>query len=284
MSKIEWTNETWNPIIGCSKISEGCKNCYAEKMAYRLACMELSNHEHQYNYANVVGNGMNRGWNGKTHCQEHQLEKPLKRKKPTMYFVCSMGDLFHESVPFEWIDKVFDIMEDCPQHTFQVLTKRPIIMYEYMKRYGVGAMADNIWLGVTAENQEQANKRIPVLLQIPAKVRFVSVEPMLEEILFWNDWLEQPSYPSDRLKGIAYAVKYLAWAEWKCGIDWVICGGESGTNARPMHPDWVRNLKDQCESANVPFFFKQGSQNNWKNFKDFDYFPEDLKIRQIPKP
>ncbi len=264
-TKINWTDESWNIIIGCEKISPGCKNCYAEKMAYRLAWMErLKLHKFKdLNYPNVI-DFVTKKWNGKTHFAESQLEKPLKWKKPRMIFVCSMGDLFHESVPFEWIDKVFEVIEKCPQHTFQVLTKRPEIMYKYMVRYGIGAMPDNIWLGVTAENQEQANKRIPILLQIPAKVRFVSIEPMLDVIDL--ECFPETGCPSDSIDNLG----------------WVICGGESGHHARPMHPDWVRSLKEQCESADVPFFFKQGSENNWPNFKDFDSFPEDLQIRQMP--
>ena len=264
-TKINWTDETWNPIIGCQKISEGCKNCYAEKMAKRLCSMGKEQ------YFPVVDPN---GWTGKTNFAESQLQKPLKWKKPRMIFVVSMGDLFHESVPFEWIDKVFDVMEEATQHTFQILTKRPEIMYKYMVRYGVGAMPDNIWLGVTAENQEQANKRIPVLLQIPAKIHFVSVEPMLSEIDLFNVDNEINQKMSEiEPKEMFFSADY---------IDWVICGGESGHNARLMSSEWARSLKDQCKEANVPFFFKQGSQNNWKNYKDFDSFPEDLKIREFP--
>lgn len=280
-TKINWTDETWNPIIGCEKISPGCKNCYAEKMAYRLAYIGKTNY-----YKNVIVNHpldpRYGKWKGKTHFAESQLEKPLKWKKPRMIFVCSMGDLFHESVKFEWIDKVMEIIKQCPQHTFQILTKRPFRMKKYFDHYYyINCKISNIWLGATIENQDQI-KRAWDLLKCPAKIHFVSVEPMLEEIFLWNDLLERPSYPSDRLKGITYAAKYLAWAEWKKGLDWIICGGESGHNARPMHPDWVRSLKDQCDAANVPFFFKQGSQNNWETFKDFDSFPEDLQIRQMP--
>lgn len=221
-TKISWTDETWNPIIGCQQISEGCKNCYAEKMAKRLCAMGKEQ------YFPVVDP---HGWTGKTNFVESQLEKPLKWKKPRMIFVCSMGDLFHKSVDFQDIIEIFLIMKKCPQHTFQILTKRPDIMrdfFEYAPNPYWGNLP-NVWLGVTAENQEQANRRIPVLLKIPAKVRFVSVEPMLSEVIIKD---------IDKL-------------------DWIICGGESGHNARPMHPDWARSLKDQCESANVPFFFKQ---------------------------
>ena len=266
-TKINWTDETWNPIIGCSKISPGCKNCYAEKMAYRLSKIK-----HTEYYGHVL-HGKN--WNGLTsyHFKEG-LKKPLKWKKPRMIFVCSMSDIFHENVSFWWIDEVFEIIEKCPQHTFQILTKRPEIMQRYFSRNQCKIIPDNVWLGVTAENQEQANKRIPVLLQIPAKIHFVSVEPMLSEIDLFNVDNEINQKMSEiEPKEMFFSADY---------IDWVICGGESGHNARLMSSEWARSLKDQCKEANVPFFFKQGSQNNWKNYKDFDSFPEDLKIREFP--
>jgi protein gp37 len=239
MSKIEWTNKTWNPIIGCDKISEGCKNCYAEKMAKRLSGIKATSYYREVLVSYPMDDRYGK-WNGKTHFIESALEKPLKRKKPTKYFICSMGDLFHESVPFEWINKVFEVVENAKQHTFQILTKRPDIMYKYMQRYGVGEMPDNIWLGVTAENQEQANKRIPILLKIHAKIRFVSVEPMLSNVdlsLWFISGYTEPPYNDV--------------------IDWVICGGETGHKAKPMHPNWVRSLRYQCKNADVPFFFKQ---------------------------
>ena len=269
-TKINWTDETWNPIIGCSKVSDGCKNCYAEKMSKRLAGI----HKTSY-YLNVV-KGEHYAtpqakilpeWSGKTHFQESQLEKPLKWKKPRMVFVCSMGDLFHESVPFEWQFKVFQFIVECPQHTFQVLTKRPDIMKKriadinfHLKRNypKLKIPLQNVWLGVTSENQEQANKRIPILLQIPAKVRFVSVEPMLGAVDLEN--LEYERAFKIGLLNSFSGHKYTHDNDHLGKIDkldWVICGGESGHNARPMHPDWVRSLRDQCKDANVPFFFKQ---------------------------
>lgn len=268
MSKIEWTEQTWNPIIGCNKLSSGCKNCYAEKMAKRLSEIQATEY-----YKNVVFRhplAVNYGkWNGTTHFVESQLDKPLKRKRPTMYFVCSMGDMFHESVPFEWIDAIFSIMSDCDNHTYQILTKRPKRISDFFqwKWKQCGKLnnddfipwypKDNIWFGVTAENQEMANKRIPILLKIPVKIRFISVEPMLEEVD-----LTELGLPSDKfgfinsLYGTAFNSK-IGGHKTKSKIDWVIYGGESGHNARPMHPDWVRSLRDQCKAANVPFFFKQ---------------------------
>ena len=256
MTKIEWTNETWNPIIGCNKVSLGCDNCYAEKMAYRLMHMPYGA-DYQFvlsdngksdpeKYKNLPK------WNGETHFQKSQLDNPLKWKKPRMIFVVSMGDLFHESIPFEWIDKVFEVIFQTPQHTYQILTKRPERMKKYfehqnelLKDLGGYSPPPFIWLGVTAENQEQANKRIPILLEIPAAIRFVSIEPMLSKI-------DIQKYLTPGADGLPEEVeRYHDW------IDWVICGGESGSKARPMHPDWTRSLRDQCKKIGTPFFFKQ---------------------------
>ena len=179
MSKtnIEWTGHTWNPLSGCTKVSDGCKNCYAEKMANRLQAMGAKGYENGFAVT----------------LHPDKLDEPLRRKKPTIYFVCSMGDLFHEDVPFEFIRRVWIIMIEARQHTFQVLTKRPERMFEFLsthapvramtgETYGKDFLPKNIWLGVTAENQEQADKRIPILIDTPAAVRFVSIEPMLGEI------------------------------------------------------------------------------------------------------
>ena len=258
MSKIEWTEQTWNPIIGCSKISDGCKNCYAEKMAVRLACIETTQH-----YKHVVSNN----WNGTTYFNIPALEKPLKRKKPTTYFVCSMGDLFHESVPFEWVDKVLKIIEKCPKHRFIILTKRAERMYDYWKwvyddaglqfHDTVPSKDNNIIWGVTAENQEQANKRIPWLLKIPCGVRMVSCEPLLSNIIF----SEEDSHEHyDYLTGRKFFNENQTYTQ-NNKIDWIIVGGESGSNARPMNPEWVKNIQVQCEISNTPFFFKQWGEH-----------------------
>ncbi|NLX99449.1 MAG: DUF5131 family protein, partial [Rhodopirellula sp.] len=226
-TKIEWTDETWNPVVGCQKVSEGCQNCYAEKMARRLACMGKKKYMPVVHWVN---DGQPSHWTGAIQTDEAALLVPQRWKNPRRVFVVSMGDLFYEGVPFEFIDRVFAVMALCPQHTFQVLTKRPERMREYltyegraaaiseaarwlcaddivgashidhpdslMRRYPVGPLTDgipefgwrwfinpwplpNVWLGVTAENQEQADKRIPALLQTPAAKRFVSIEPML---------------------------------------------------------------------------------------------------------
>jgi len=211
-----------------------------------------------------------------------RLNEPLKWKTPRRVFVCSMGDLFHEDVhPYD-IMRIFNVMEKAKQHTFLVLTKRPEKMLEFYKRLrpgnvipgpyfsitGIGEgwagspprLPDNIWLGITAENQQRANERIPILLQIPAAVRFVSVEPMLGPVdLSLSDGVDLSMSVGTGLKpGKSYLINSL---------DWVICGGETGPGARPMHPDWVRSLRDQCQAAGVPFFFKQWGEYglNWLN-------------------
>jgi protein gp37 len=273
-TKIEWTDETWNPIIGCSKISEGCQNCYAEKMAHRLAYMG------QEGYAIVTHK--QGGWNGRTYQMFYKniLEKPLHWKKPRKIFVCSMGDLFHKSVPFEWVDKVMAVIALCPQHTFQVLTKRADRMKEYFRQINVGSNVigdawnilgynkkykhedvlnrpwplPNLWLGVTAENQQRADERIPLLLQTPAAKRFVSCEPMLGEIKLYPDYL-----PIYQHIGAPCGIEKPDYhrTNHKCELDWVIVGGETGHNARMMQPIWVRTIRDQCKAAGVPFFFKK---------------------------
>jgi protein gp37 len=215
MSKIEWTEQTWNPVTGCTKVSAGCKHCYAERMAGRLQAMG------QPNYRN--------GFKLTTH--EHMLDIPLKRKKPTMYFVCSMSDLFHPDVPGEFIARVFDAMRSTPQHTYQVLTKRAARMATLAPKLD---WPGNVWAGVSMEAQHVFD-RASCLRTVPAPVRFLSCEPLLGPL---NLNLS--------------------------GIHWVIVGGESGPHARPMNPDWVRGVRDQCVAADVPFFFKQWGGKNKK--------------------
>lgn len=236
MSKIEWTGETWNPITGCTKISQGCKNCYAETMAKRLQAMGTRGYENGF---------------AVTVQDDSVFEKPLKRKKPTTYFVCSMSDLFHESVSFETVDRVIDVIKQCPQHTFQILTKRAERMarffkFAYFREIG-SSLPENIWLGVTVENQKAADERIPHLLSIDASVLFLSCEPLLEKVVI----------PTVFLEPLKFDGKECSYPDG-CGlIDLVIVGGESGHNARPMHPDWARSIRDQCNAAGVPYFFKQ---------------------------
>ncbi len=225
-TKIEWADRVWNPVVGCTPASEGCAHCYAKRIYDRF-------------YQDKPFS--------KIQLHPERVLTPFQWRKPSRIFVNSMSDLFHPDVPFKFIDDIFGVMTGATRHTFMVLTKRPDRMLEFANQYYLpGAKVTNIWMGVTVENQRTADERIPLLLQTPAAVRFISVEPMLG--------------PVD-LTGINGALS--SW--WKNGeidcvdkgsIGWVICGGETGPGARPMHPDWVRALRDQCQDAGVPFFFK----------------------------
>jgi protein gp37 len=248
-TKIEWTEYSWNPVSGCTPISEGCQNCYAKRMANRL-----------------------RGRCGypadepfKVTLHKDRLEEPLRWKKPRRVFVCSMGDLFHEDVSRWMRFEVMDIILQAKQHTFLILTKRPANMKEFFEWYYSKAgrtieTIKNLWLGVTAENQQRADERIPILLQIPAAVRFVSVEPMLGPVdLSLSDGVDLSVSVGTGLKpGKSYLINSL---------DWVICGGETGPGARPMRLNWVRSLRDQCQTAGISFFFKAWGEYgpNWLN-------------------
>ncbi len=208
-TSIEWTEATWNPLTGCTKISPGCRNCYAERMAKRLQGMG------QANYVN--------GFELTVH--EHMLDVPLRWKRPRLVFVNSMSDLFHEEVPEEFIFKVFDVMRGAWWHVFQVLTKRSDRLAELSPEID---WPDNVWMGVSVERADYAF-RIDHLRQIGARIRFLSLEPLLGPM------------PSLNLNG----------------VDWVIVGGESGPGARPMRAEWVRDIREQCQDSSVPFFFKQ---------------------------
>jgi protein gp37 len=280
MTKIEWTEKTWNPIIGCSKISPGCQNCYAEKMAGRLSMIEMKKTPpkkiEDWAYPKVVSGYRGKGiWSGKTAFVESALEKPLHWKKPSMIFVCSMSDLFHESVSDEWILSVFDIIKSCPQHTFQVLTKRPERMKEfYRKHWPViskdgNYIPDNLWLGVTAENQEMATKRIPVLLSIPAAVRFVSVEPMLARMNL-APYLPEADPNIWPYESQAEYISRIARDD-KSKLDWVIVGAETGHSRRPCKQEWIDDAVEQCEESGVPVFVKKINDENGKVIADHKY-------------
>ncbi|PJC96471.1 hypothetical protein GQ37_022670 [Janthinobacterium sp. BJB1] len=209
-TKIEWTEMTWNPTVGCTKISPGCKNCYAEKMAERLKAMRTPGYENGFELTLLPS----------------RLDDPLGRKKPTVYFVNSMSDLFHENVPFDYIDSVFDVITKAPWHTFQILTKRAERLAEYFCTRMAPA---NAWIGVSVEDKKYGIPRIDHLRKVPATVRFLSVEPLLEDLgdIDLTD------------------------------IHWVIVGGESGPKARPMRQEWVEAIQVQCEEQLAAFFFKQ---------------------------
>jgi protein gp37 len=310
MSKtsIEWTEQTWNPIVGCSIVSPGCTNCYAMKMAGRIEKMNRtggsnSNYVNPYDGTTKRVNG-NTVWTGKlARAPESTLLAPLHRKKPTTYFVNSMGDLFHEDCPDEWIDRVFAVMALSPQHTFQILTKRAARMREYCDRWvaqadlphvglgysGASIMVDwplpNVWLGVLTERQQEADERIPLLLQTPAAVRFISAEPLLGPLALHALNLHTDR-PSNALRGVQCVPDDSAAGfhnEAGPKIDWVIVGAESGPGARPMNLDWARSLLVACEYADVAFFMKQISGRNGRAVKDMADFPEMLRMRAMPE-
>lgn len=244
-TKIEYCDATWNPVKGCSKVSPGCKNCWAERMAARFS--RPGEHFH-----GLTKDGR---WDGSVSLYKKELNKPFHWTRPRRIAVCLMGDLFHEAVPWGWIDDVFHVMRTAPQHIYMVLTKRASRMSVYAARYlqAFGEIPKNIWFGISAENQETFDDRIGHLLSIPlANVVFVSAEPLLGPIKI------EPA------------------------IDLMIVGGESKTGARPMEASWAVDIRDQCKKAGVKFFFKQGSSANWTNYKDFESFPEELQVRELP--
>lgn len=243
-SDIEWTEQTWNPTTGCSKVSAGCKHCYAEVMANRLQAMGTSGYENNF----------------KLTLQPSRLNQPLLRKKATVYFVNSMSDLFHEEIPDSYLDMVFDVIEQTPQHTYQILTKRA----ERLPRYFANRPCpQNVWLGVSVEDKKHGIPRIDFLRQVNAHIRFLSVEPLLEDVGELN----------------------------LTDIHWVIVGGESGHRARPMHTDWAINVQKQCKNAGTAFFFKQwggwgadgvkrSKKSNGRelNGQTWDSYPKTIKI------
>lgn len=209
-SRIEWTEQTWNPTTGCTRVSPGCRHCYAETMACRLQAMGAPGYQDGFSLT----------------LHPERLSQPLDRKKPTTYFVNSMSDLFHEEIPDRFVDEVMGVIRRTPHHTYQILTKRAERLPRYFARR---ACPSNVWLGVSVEDRRYGLPRIDHLRQVDAYIRFLSVEPLLEDLGLMD--LE--------------------------GIHWVIVGGESGPKARPMHPEWVGNVQRQAAAAGAAFFFKQ---------------------------
>ena len=302
-TKIQWTEATWNPVRGCSRISPGCENCYAERQAARFngRCGALSE------------------WTGKVELVLDMLDLPMRRKKPTTYDVSSMSDLFHESLPDEEIDEVFAVMAMCPQHMFRVQTKRADRMRKYALGIGTTSVRrridaliagdvdwplPNVWMGVSVENQKYADERIPLLLQTPAAVRFVSAEPLLGA-------LDLYCYLPLAANCDSEGVHRLGTRCPDCGdvcnnddrmnrhLDWVIVGGESGPGARPFDIAWARDIIRQCRVAGVAPFVKQlgsdpreGNRNGsgyvrlrLKDRKggDMSEWPEDVRVRERPE-
>ncbi len=237
-TKIEWTERTWNPVTGCTKISAGCEHCYAEVMARRLCAMG------NLKYRN--------GFLSTTH--KDDLLEPLCWKTPSTIFVCSMSDLFHKDVPFDFIDKVMEVIRETPRHNYQILTKRAERMAEY---FASRKIPNNVWVGVTVESK--ATKiRLDSLRNLRASVRFISCEPLLEDLGELN----------------------------LTGIDWIIVGGESGTQARPMKEEWALNIKKQADSKHIPFFFKQwgtwGVDGIKRNKKDNGKLLQGKIVQDMP--
>ncbi len=252
-SRIEWTDATWNPITGCTKVSLGCDHCYAERIVERFK---------------------GKGAFSTVQLNEERLTAPLKWSKPRRVFVNSTSDLFHDSVPDEYIGSVFDVMGRTPQHTYQILTKRHGRMRSLLNRWAddgwtwrrhdkmwcgpIPGPLPNVWLGVSVENQQWADIRIPALLDTPAAVRWLSMEPLLGPVTL--------PFEAEANTCTCYGGTAPYGHEPGCGLEpgpawgnlhWVVVGGESGPGARPMAPGWARSLRDQCTGAGVPFFFKQ---------------------------
>lgn len=250
-TSIEWTEATWNPIVGCSIATPGCINCYAMRMAARLETMGTAP-QYVGTTRRVNGKAV---WTGKLAlASEELISAPLRRRRPTTYFVNSMGDLFHEDCPNEWIDRVFAIMSEANAHTFQILTKRAQRMCDYLSTRGSNVLP-NAWFGVSTERQKEADERIPLLLNAPAAVRFISAEPLLGPLNIRKYLFEEGSVAGGQGPGIDGRSPAL---------DWVIVGGESGPRARRMDPAWVDALRIQCEGSNSAFFFKQWGGKNKK--------------------
>lgn len=311
-SSIEWTDATWPIVQGCDYESPGCTHCYAVPLLWRMA--------HNPNPAIsgplqgvVAKNAAGKlHFTGKVALREDRLDWPLKWKEPRQIFVPSHGDLFHPSVPDWFIDKVFAVMALCPQHTFQVLTKRSKRMREYLSTPDVAARVwkaaneipdcserlylralgmnggdwggatpwplRNVWAGVSTEDQPRADERIPDLRATPAAVRFISAEPLLGPLDIAEHLIGEEEHGIDMSREVGGRVG--ACTGWIPPLDWVIAGGESGPRSRPMHPDWVRSLRDQCATARVPFFFKQWG--NWREAQEGDEF--DTSRGRASKP
>jgi protein gp37 len=261
-SHIEWTEATWNPTVGCDKVSPGCAHCYAEVMANRLQAMGKEGYE------GVVDDKGR--WTGRLNVVERRLLQPLAWKRPRRVFVNSMSDLFHDEVERSTIAGVFGVMAMARQHTFQVLTKRTGRMRSLLADLTLAECLDaaclapdfdpawplkNVWLGVSVEDQSRADERMPALVDTPAARRFVSAEPLLGPVDL-TPWLVLVN-PHDLEQFEAGEPTEERAARLRYAVHWVIAGGESGAKARPMHPDWARGLRDQCQANAVPFFFKQ---------------------------
>lgn len=290
---IEWTDATWNIVTGCTLVSEGCRHCYAA----RLAATRLNSHPSRAGLARLNAAGEAK-FTGEVRFNEQWLDQPLRWKRPRRIFVCAHGDLFHENVPDEWIVKVFAVMARAAHHTFQVLTKRPERARAFLcngsRIEEVGWHAEwtrgwtrgwhtwplrNVWIGTSVEDQATANDRVPHLLAAPAAIRFVSYEPALGPIDFRNI-VPADRYEIDALNGFDYDQGGV-----RNHLDWIISGGESGPGSRPAHPDWFRAVRDACAATGVAFLHKQNGA--WQVVYDRDHDDPDWRrcdgtARQTP--
>jgi protein gp37 len=297
-TSIEWCDKVWNPVRGCSRVSRGCEHCYAERFAARF-----SDDGKPFRGFAVSTYGGPR-WTGKVALVPEKLEEPLRWRKPRRVFVNSMSDLFHESLSGDAIADVFYIMGDARRHTFQVLTKRParmrdfvrdLVQQERVEKFSNLWPLRNVWLGVSVEDQKTVDERIPLLLDTPAALRFVSYEPALGPVSFAQALtFNRPEdiHPEDTGGRMLAAMR---------GIDWLIVGGESGPGARPFDVAWARSVIAECRAAGVPCFVKQmgdkpktdhrtrpaGEDWSWTSFcgpkgKDPALWPEDLRVREFP--
>ena len=275
---IQWTDETWNPVVGCTKVSQGCKLCYAKVLHDRRHKAALTGKHVHTQYLHPFET---------VQLVPERLDRPLHWRKPRRVFVNSVSDLFHEDVPDAFIDQVFAVMAKTQRHTFQVLTKRPERMRDYCNARLLGLPLPNVWFGVSVENQAAANQRIPLLLDTPAAIRWLSCEPLLESVQI-AEYLRNPLWND-----------IPSWQE--PAIDWVVVGGESGADdkARPFDIEWARSLVRQCRVGEIPVFVKQLGRHPvareagvvvWPEYDlrdkhggQMDEWPGDLRIREYPK-
>lgn len=310
-TKIQWTDATWNPVRGCSRVSEGCRNCYAEKVAARFSGPSMP-------YEGLAKDGK---WTGKVRFIREHLKDPLKWKKPRRIFVNSISDIFHESLSDAEIGWIFTIMSEAYWHTFQVLTKRPERMHELLAgpknhddwppRMWHRGILPNVWLGVSVEDQKTANHRIPILCKTPAAARFISAEPLLGPVSLFHE-------EEGCLRGCAVDIHQYSTQGGPDGppegvddsqpcLDWVIVGGESGPDARVFNIGWARKIISECRRFSVPIFVKQLGSEPWesgpglldnedlaavdvcpirlkdKKGGDIEEWPEDLRVREFPE-
>lgn len=278
MSKIEWTDKTLNPFVGCTKISPACDECYALKMAYRLKRMYKSNgNKSLEKYFYVVSD--DKKWNnGVSWIDESVLDRKKLGKKGNKIFIGSMTDLFHPAVDEQWLDIIFQFVIDNPDHIFQILTKRPVRMKQYFDAYyamhtkfSAKKPIPNLWVGVTVENQQYADDRIPLLLETPAAIRFISCEPLLGRIDFSSEFHSYLTGFTTTMSGAGGGIPFETHISTN-KLDWVIIGGETGHKARPMHPDWLIGMVYECIDSNVPVFFK-----SWGEWHNGSYFGRKYK-------